>query len=162
MSTHDRASATGTSTLPSFVGIAAVVVVTGALAVVVGVAGRGDAAAGMETGGVLVALLAGLRRWPSVRPADRTGSTARIAASRADELDLEMRQSTIAVVGQVTLGVSGLASAASFLEMGATSSSAGCEPPGAGERAGSEGDQAGADCCPIHRAWTDAVMFQQR
>ncbi len=117
MSTHDRASVLS---FPWLLRIIAVVVVTGALALVVGLAGHGDAAAGIVTGGLVVAVLAGIGRWRSVRVADRTGSAARIAAGRADERDLRVRQATFAAVGKVALGVSALASAATFLGVDAT------------------------------------------
>ena len=120
MSTHDRSVATHATAVSWYLGIAVAVVADLGLALVVGAAGHTDAAAGIATGGLLVVALAAAGRWRSTRAADRTGSAARLAAGRADERDLRVRQGALAAVGKIALVLSGLASAATFLDVDAT------------------------------------------
>ncbi|MCR6491942.1 hypothetical protein [Cellulomonas sp. P24] len=120
MSTPDRPIAAPKTTATWYLRIAAAVVVDLGLALVVDSAGHPDAAAGVAVGGMVVVALAAVGRWRSARAADAAGPAARLAAGRADERDLRVRQGALAVVGKVALGVSGLASAATFLDVDAT------------------------------------------
>lgn len=120
MSTPDRSTASRTTGVTWYLRIAAAVVVDLGLALVIDSAGHSDAAAGIVVGGMLVVALAAVGRWRSNRAADAAGPAARIAAGRADERDLRVRQSALAVVGKLALGLSGFASAATFLNVDAT------------------------------------------
>jgi hypothetical protein len=120
MSTPDRSTASPTTGVTWYLRIAAAVVVDLGLALVIDSAGHPDAAAGIVVGGMLVVALAAVGRWRSNRAADAAGPAARIAAGRADERDLRVRQSALAVVGKLALGLSGFASAATFLNVDAT------------------------------------------
>lgn len=119
MLTSDRSVATHKTTVAWFAGVAVGVVVTLGLALAVGAAGHADAAAGIVTGGMLVVVLAAVARWRSISAPDRVGTTARIAAGRPDERDLRVHQATMAVVGAVAVVLSGLASAATFVDVDA-------------------------------------------
>ncbi len=119
MSTHDRSVATHKTTVGWYLTVSAAAVLDLGLALVVDSAGHPDAAAGIVTGGLLVVVLASVGRWRSVRAVDRIGTATRIAAGRADERDLRVHEGALAVVGMVALVLSGLASAATFLDVDA-------------------------------------------
>src|SRR5665647_3250802 len=83
-------------------------------------AGHADTAAGIVTGGMLVVVLAAIGRLRSSRAADRAGTATRLAAGRPDERDVRVHQGSLAIVGVVSVVLSGLASAATFLGVDAT------------------------------------------
>ena len=108
------------STAAWYLGIAAGLTVALGLALAVGNVGHADTAAGIVTGGMLVVVLAATGRLRSSRAADRAGTAARLAAGRPDERDVRVHQGSLAIVGVVSVILSGLASAATFLGLDAT------------------------------------------
>src|SRR5450759_374975 len=78
-------------------------------------------AAGIVTGGMLVVVLAATGRLRSSRAADRAGTATRLAAGRPDERDVRVHQGSLAILGIVSVILSGLASAATFLGVDAVS-----------------------------------------
>src|SRR5674476_1108513 len=108
------------STAAWYLGIAAGLAVALGLALAVGNAGHADTAAGIVTGGMLVVVLAAIGRLRSSRAADRAGTATRLAAGRPDERDVRVHQGSLAIVGVVSVVLSGLASAAPFLGVDAT------------------------------------------
>ncbi len=119
MLTSDRSVATHKTTVAWFAGVAVALVVTLGLALVVGSTGHADTAVGTVAGGMLVVVLVAAARWRSISAPDRVGATTRIAGGRADERDLHVHQATLAVVGMVAIVLSGLASAATFVQVDA-------------------------------------------
>jgi len=125
MSTTDATNPTTDPTtrranLGWYVGIAAGVAIALGLATAVGSAGHPDTAAGISVGGMAAVVLAVVGRWRSARAAGRAGTAARIAAGRPDERDIRVHQATLAIVGVVAIILSGLASAATFLDVDGT------------------------------------------
>ncbi len=119
MLTSDRSVATDKTTTAWFAGVAVGLVGTLGLALAVGSAGHPDTAAGIVTGGMLVLVLAAAARWRSASAPDRAGTAARIAAGRPDERDVRVHQATLSVVGAVAIVLSGLSSAATFVDVDA-------------------------------------------
>ena len=115
----DRA-ATHKSSIAWLVGIVTGLAVALGLALAVASAGHPDTAAGIVTGGMAVVVLAALSRWRSFRATDRAGTATRIAGGRPDERDIRVHEGTLAIVGVVAIVLSGLASAATFLDVDAT------------------------------------------
>jgi hypothetical protein len=103
-----------------YLGVATGVAIALGLAIAVGSAGHQDTAAGIAVGGMVTVALAVVGRWRSTRVADRAGTAARIAAGRPDERDIRVHHATLAVVGVVAIILSGLASAATFLDVDGT------------------------------------------
>ena len=87
------------------------------LAWAVAAAGHPDTAAGVVTGGLTVVVVALAARVRTLRRSDRAGSLGRAAAGLADERDVRIHTASLAWVGIVSLLLSALASAATYLDV---------------------------------------------